>query len=114
MSTTLALKGATLPEILMNLETCTRWGARFVAPSEEATFYPYQDVLRRAQKTAAALQARGLQRGDRVALILSPSIEFFVSRLGVRLAGAIPAALYPPFRLGKLDEYFPRLRKMLA
>src|ERR1700722_2877706 len=110
----LTLKGATLPEILLNLETCTRWGARFVAPSEEATFYPYQDVLRRAQQAAANLQARGLRRGDRVALILSTSIEFFDALLGVQLAGGIPAALYPPFRLGKLDEYFARLRKMLA
>jgi fatty-acyl-CoA synthase len=110
----LTLKGATLPEILLNLETCTRWGARFVAPSEEATFYPYQDVLRRAQQAAATLQARGLRRGDRVALILSTSIEFFDALLGVQLAGGIPAALYPPFRLGKLDEYFARLRKMLS
>ncbi|HVN03936.1 MAG TPA: AMP-binding protein, partial [Bryobacteraceae bacterium] len=110
----LTLKGATLPEILLNLETCTRWGARFVAPNEEATFYPYQDVLRRAQKAAAMLQAEGLQRGDRVALILPTSIEFFDSLLGVQLAGGIPAALYPPFRLGKLDEYFARLRKMLS
>ena len=62
----------------------------------------------------AALQARGLERGDRVALILSTSIEFFDSLLGVQLGGGIPAALYPPFRLGKLDEYFARLRKMLA
>ena len=59
----LALKGETLPEILLNLENCTRWGARFVAPSEEAAFYPYQDVLHRAQKAAAALQARGLRCG---------------------------------------------------
>jgi acyl-CoA synthetase (AMP-forming)/AMP-acid ligase II len=110
----LALKGATLPEILLKLETCTRWGARFVPPSEEATFYPYQEVLRRAQKAAATLQDHGLQRGDRVALILSTSIEFFDALLGVQLAGGIPAALYPPFRLGKLDEYFARLRKMLA
>jgi fatty-acyl-CoA synthase len=110
----LTLKGATLPEILLNLETCTRWGARFVTPSEEAAFYPYQDVLRRAQQAAATLQARGLRRGDRVALILSTSIEFFDALLGVQLAGGIPAALYPPFRLGKLDEYFARLRKMLS
>ena len=110
----LTLKGATLPEILLNLETCTRWGARFVTPSEEATFYPYQDVLRRAQQAADTLQARGLRRGDRVALILSTSIEFFDALLGVQLAGGIPAALYPPFRLGKLDEYFARLRKMLS
>ena len=110
----LTLKGATLPEILLHLENCTRWGARFVAPSEEATFYPYQDVLRRAQQAAANLQARGLRRGDRVSLILSTSIEFFDTLLGVQLAGGIPAALYPPFRLGKLDEYFARLRKMLS
>jgi len=110
----LTLKGATLPEILLNLETCTRWGARFVTPSEEATFYPYRDVLARAQHAAATLQARGLRRGDRVALILSTSIEFFDALLGVQLAGGIPAALYPPFRLGKLDEYFARLRKMLS
>lgn len=110
----LTLKGATLPEILLNLETCARWGARFVTPSEEATFYPYQEVLRRAQQAAANLQARGLRRGDRVALILSTSIEFFDALLGVQLAGGIPAALYPPFRLGKLDEYFARLRKMLS
>jgi fatty-acyl-CoA synthase len=109
----LTLKGATLPEILGNLETCTRWGARFVAPNEEAAFYPYQEVLQRAQKSAAAFQARGLRRGDRVALILSTSIEFFDALLGVQLAGGIPASLYPPFRLGKLDEYFARLRKML-
>jgi fatty-acyl-CoA synthase len=110
----LTLKGATVPEILLNLESCARWGARFVAPSEEAAFYPYQDVLRRAQKAAASLQAQGLQRGDRVALILSTSIEFFDALLGVQLAGGIPAALYPPFRLGKLDEYFARLRRMLS
>jgi fatty-acyl-CoA synthase len=110
----LALKGATLPEIVLNLENCTRWGARFVAPNEEATFYPYQEVMRRSQKAAAALQAQGLQPGDRVALILSTSIEFFDSLLGVQMAGGIPASLYPPFRLGKLDEYFARLRKMLA
>jgi acyl-CoA synthetase (AMP-forming)/AMP-acid ligase II len=114
MSSVLTLKGTTVPEIVMNLENCTRWGARFVASNEEATFYPYQDVMRRAQKAAAYLQAQGLQRGDRVALILSTSIEFFDALLGVQLAGGIPASLYPPFRLGKLDEYFARLRKMLA
>ena len=34
----LTLKGATLPEILLNLETCTRWGARFVRPPKRLRF----------------------------------------------------------------------------
>jgi acyl-CoA synthetase (AMP-forming)/AMP-acid ligase II len=110
----LAPKSATLLETLLDLEKCTRYGARFVAPSEEATFYPYRDVLRRVQSAAASLQAAGLRPGERVAVILPTSIEFFDAFLGTQMAGGIPAALYPPFRLGKLDEYFARLRKMLA
>ena len=110
----LAPKSATLLETLLELEQCTRFGARFVAPSEESTFYPYRDVLRRAQSAAATLQAAGLKPGDRVAIILPTSIEFFDAFLGTQMAGGAPAALYPPFRLGKLDEYFARLRKMLV
>ncbi len=110
----LAPKSATLLETLLDLENCTRLGARFVSPSEEAVFYPYRDVVRRAQSAAATLQIAGLQPGDRVAVILPTSIEFFDAFLGTQMAGGIPAALYPPFRLGKLDEYFARLRKMLA
>ena len=110
-----SLQGGTLVEMLQALDGCTRLGARFVSniSKERDTFFPYTEVLRRARMAAGNLQAAGLRPGDRVAVILPTGIEFFDSFLGTQLAGGIPTALYPPFRLGKLDEYFTRLRRML-
>ena len=107
-------KSATVTDLLSRLGDCTRFGARFVNPAAQDTLYPYQEILARAQSAAAALQDAGLRKGDRVAVVLPTSVQFFDTFLGTQLAGGIPAALYPPFRLGKLDEYFARLRKMLT
>jgi acyl-CoA synthetase (AMP-forming)/AMP-acid ligase II len=103
----------TIVDALLALEDCSRFGARFASPSAEHPFYPYGEVVRRARNAAAVLQAEGLEPGDRVAVVLPTSIEFLDAFLGVQLAGGIPVALYPPFRLGKLDEYFERVRRML-
>ena len=103
-----------VPDVISRLEGCTRFGARFVPASGEPVFYSYADVARRAQAAAATLQAAGLKPGDRAAVILPTSIEFLDTFLGVQIAGGIPVALYPPFRLGKLDEYFARARRMLS
>jgi fatty-acyl-CoA synthase len=104
----------TIVDVLMGLSSQTRTGARFVRRTGAAEFYPYRDILTSAQAAAAALQKRGIKRGDRVALILPTSRAFLDAFLGCQLAGAVPAALYPPFRLGKLDEYFARTRGMLT
>src|SRR5262249_27758460 len=74
----------------------------------------YHEVLGRAKTAAGALQARGLRPGDRVAIILNTSIEFFDAYLGVQLAGGMPAALYLPLRFGERGETFTRPRRMLA
>jgi acyl-CoA synthetase (AMP-forming)/AMP-acid ligase II len=109
----LTLKCSTVPELLTGLEACADVGARFVEPSGDAAFYSYADIIRRAQKAAAALQKAGLRKGDTVALVLPTGPEFFDALLGTQLAGGIPAALYPPFRLGRMEEYWTRLRTML-
>jgi acyl-CoA synthetase (AMP-forming)/AMP-acid ligase II len=103
----------TVGDCLARLEGCTRHGARFVSRSGEARFHPYGEVLERARRAAGALQSRGLVPGDRVAIVLTTSMEFFDAYLGTQLAGGIPAALYPPLRLGRLDEYHARTRTML-
>ncbi len=100
-------------DVLIGLSSQTRIGARFVRRNGAAEFYPYRDILASAQAAAAGLQKRGIKPGDRVALILPTSRGFLDAFLGCQLAGAIPAALYPPFRFGKLDEYFVRTRQML-
>lgn len=107
-------KWPTILDALGGLEGCTRYGARFVPRSGEPTFHTYDEVLRRARSVAGTLQAQGLAPGDRVGIVLPTSIHFLDSFLGILLAGAIPAALYPPLRLGKLDEYYARTRAMLT
>jgi acyl-CoA synthetase (AMP-forming)/AMP-acid ligase II len=103
----------TFVDVLLPLRTCDRRGARFVQRGGEATFYTYKDVVARAKVAAGTLQARGLRPGERVGLLLPTCIEFFDVFLGVMLAGGIPAALYPPLRLGKLAEYCARTARML-
>ena len=103
----------TFVDVLLPLRACERQGARFVQRSGDAVFYCYKDVVARAQAAAGTLQAQGLRPGERVGIVLPTGIEFFDAFLGVVLAGGIPAALYPPLRLGKLDEYFRRSGRML-
>jgi len=75
--------------------------------------YTYRDILERARRVAGSLQARGVAPGDRVALILPTSIDFYDAFFGVLFAGAVPAALYPPVRLGLLSEWKQRTTQML-
>lgn len=111
--TTLTLKHETAVDMMVGLEKVTKFGARFLNNAGLETYYPYADISRRAQAAAGFLQAAGLQKGDRVAIVLPTAVEFMEAFLGTQMAGGIPAALYPPFRLGKLDEYFSRLRRLL-
>ena len=86
---------------------------RFQDRPGRVTAYRYREVLERARRVAGALQERGIQPGDRVALILPTSIHFYDAFFGVLFAGAIPSALYPPVRLGLLSEWKQRTAAML-
>jgi len=48
-----------------------------------------------------------------VALVYPTCAGFFDAFFGVLLAGAVPVPLYPPVRLGRLDEYHERTAAML-
>ncbi len=62
---------------------------------------------------AQGLAARGIRRGDTVALMLPTGREFFSSFLGILLEGAIPVPLYPPFRADRIEEYAQRQTAIL-
>lgn len=104
---------STILEVILSLEECTDLGARFVARNGDAIFFTYSEVRKGALRVASDLQQRGVRNGDVIGIILPTSIDFLQTFLGVQLAGGIPTALYPPFRLGKLDEYFSRTSRML-
>ncbi len=85
-----------------------RGGLRFVARDESAEFVPWPRVVARAAGAAAVLRERGVEPGERVALVLSTGPAFFDACCGALLAGAVPVPLYPPVRLGRLGEYRER------
>jgi acyl-CoA synthetase (AMP-forming)/AMP-acid ligase II len=103
----------TLPELLERAARHGDVGLRLVDAAERAGFHPWPLVRNRALDACGRLQARGVSAGDRVALVLPTSIEFFDAFFGVLLAGAVPVPLYPPVRLGRLDEYAARTARML-
>src|SRR5579859_3412254 len=84
-------------------------------PSEasEASF-SFAAVERMSARFGGALQALGLRKGDRVALILPNNDDFVLCFLGAIRAGIIPAPIYPPMALGQLQAYLDNTRHIVA
>ncbi|RDH76562.1 AMP-dependent synthetase [Mycolicibacterium moriokaense] len=85
----------------------------FVSLDEDDREVPMARIHERSVSVAADLLDRGVGRGDRVALVLPTCVDFVECFFGVLRAGAIPVPLYPPVRLGKIDEYHLRTTAML-
>jgi fatty-acyl-CoA synthase len=88
-------------------------GVTFVDLQEREAFLSWGEVHARAERAAAALAALGIRRGDRVAIVLRTEPAFLDAFLGSWLAGAVPVPLYPPVRLGRMDEYVRSTSRML-
>ena len=68
----------------------------------------YGWLWREAQAVAGGLAARGLGRGETVAIMLRTERRFFPTFIGTLMAGCVPVPLYPPFRLDRIEEYVHR------
>jgi 1-acyl-sn-glycerol-3-phosphate acyltransferase len=68
----------------------------------------YAELAAKARVVASGLMARNVMAGDRVALMLPTSIDFFVAYFGILYAGAIPVPIYPPLRLSQLEDHLRR------
>ena len=88
-------------------------GATFVDLRERETFVPWREVRDRAARAAGALAALGIRRGDRVAIVLRTEPAFLDAFFGAWLAGAVPVPLYPPVRLGRMEEWIEGTARML-
>ncbi|AGB24620.1 acyl-CoA synthetase (AMP-forming)/AMP-acid ligase II [Mycobacterium sp. JS623] len=91
----------------------TRVSLVFVNRKEQDLHVPMARIRERALSIAADLRSRGVRKGDRVALVLPTCPEFVECLFGVLCAGAVPVPLYPPMRLGRLDEYHRSTAAML-
>ncbi len=64
----------------------------------------YAELQVRARRVAAGLQAKGLEPGQRIGLMLPTGADFFAAFFGVMIAGGAPVPIYPPWRLQRLEE----------
>jgi fatty-acyl-CoA synthase len=85
-----------------------------VDASEQELALSWAEVRSRARRMAAALMSRGIQPGDAVAMVLPTGRDFLDAFFGAWLAGAVPVPLYPPVRLGRMDEYAVATARMLT
>jgi fatty-acyl-CoA synthase len=88
-------------------------GVTFVGLREEETHLAWGEVHARAGRVAEALRCRGVRPGDRVAVVLRTEPAFLDAFFGALRAGAVPVPLYPPVRLGRMEEYLAATGRML-
>jgi 1-acyl-sn-glycerol-3-phosphate acyltransferase len=74
----------------------------------------YGELHAGALALAVGLQARGVQAGDRVAIMLPTGRDYFFSFYGALYAGAVPVPLYPPARLSQIEDHLRRQQGILT
>jgi fatty-acyl-CoA synthase len=104
---------ATLGRILFRAADLHRATVNFWQSSDRVEPWPYDQCVHDAFRVAGALQQRGLRKGDRVGIVLPTHPDFYRAFFGAIIAGGIPAALYPPVRLGNVAAWKQRTTTML-
>jgi fatty-acyl-CoA synthase len=76
--------------------------------------FSYAALERMSARFGGALQALGLRKGDRAALILPANDDFVLCFLACIRAGIVPVPIYPPLALGQLQTYLDNTRHIVA
>ncbi len=74
----------------------------------------YWELASKSRDIAAGLVERDVMPGDRVALMLPTSLEFFTAFFGVLYAGGIPVPIYPPLQRSQIEDYVRRQAGILG
>lgn len=95
----------TLVEALSALPRGEARGFRFIGSDAQERYFPYQALEAEALRRAALLAAQGIQKGDRVALVVPEGHEFVLSFLGAVCAGAVPVPIFPRATFKASSDY---------
>jgi 1-acyl-sn-glycerol-3-phosphate acyltransferase len=88
--------------------------ATFLVSDEAEETLTYGELRTRARRVAAGLQRAGLQPREAVAIMLPSGLEFFAVYYGILMAGGVPVAIYPPFRMATIEDHLRRQAGILA
>ncbi|HSN96820.1 MAG TPA: fatty acyl-AMP ligase [Candidatus Nanopelagicales bacterium] len=104
----------TLIEVLRDNAVHADRSVTFVRSNHQELTVSYPELWLEARRRAHALRRMGLERGDRVALILPDPDEFVLTFLGALTAGIVAVPMYPPQTMAKLEAYGDTVRHVLA
>ena len=80
-------------------------GFVFVRSNGTERLVSFHDIATEAERRAGHLAARGLRKGDRVAMVLPEGEEFVLSFLGALFAGVVPVPIYPQLTFKNIEAY---------
>ncbi|MGA3122129.1 MAG: fatty acyl-AMP ligase [Polyangiaceae bacterium] len=80
-------------------------GFVFVRADGTERLVTFHDIGIEATRRGASLAARGLKKGDRVALVIPDNDEFVLSFLGALFAGIVPVPLVPQLSFKNVENY---------
>jgi len=80
-------------------------GFVFVRPDGTERLCTFHDIAAEAERRGAHLLARGLRKGDRLAMVVPDGDEFVLSFLGALFAGVVPVPIYPQLTFKNIESY---------
>jgi fatty-acyl-CoA synthase len=95
----------TLVEAVRALGEDRERGFVFVRSDGTEKLFSFHDIAAEAERRGAHLAARGLYKGDRVALVLPEGEQFVLSFLGALFAGVVPVPIYPQLSFKNIEGY---------
>lgn len=104
----------TLLEALEKASAITERGYTFLDGELRPNEWSFNALAKEAKRRGAKLRAMGLNKGDRLAMIIPEPEDFVLSFLGAVAVGVVPVPMYPPLALGRLDSYIDSAASILA
>ena len=95
----------TLVEAVKHLAHDHERGFVFVKPDGSERMCSFAMICEEATRRGAHLQARGMKKGDRLAIVIPDGDEFVLSFLGAIFAGVVPVPIYPQLSFKNVDAY---------
>jgi fatty-acyl-CoA synthase len=95
----------TLVEAVRALGDDRERGFVFVSSDGTERLLSFHDIAAEAGRRAARLAARGLHKGDRLAMVLPEGEQFVLSFLAALFAGVVPVPIYPQLSFKNIEGY---------
>jgi fatty-acyl-CoA synthase len=99
------LVAPTLVEAVKELRHLDQKGFVFIRSDGSERFCPFKTIDEEAERRGAHFAAKGVQKGDRVAIVVPDPDEFVLSFLGVIYAGGVPVPMYPQLSFKNVETY---------